>query len=289
MVVGILLSIFARLNHKYVTITMIFNFSGTGNSRWAAMYLAKALKEKVVNIADAMKADSNGEPIVYDNLESIGFVFPVNGWMPPKIVRQFVKKLKIQNAERVYCYVIMTAGDCIGNAMDVMKKDLQSVGLDLHAAFSLIMPESYVCLPGFNTDDEEKAKWKLNDAAHDIEIYTEYIIHRRKGVSQITKGPVPWILTYILGIPFNKMFISDKPFKVSATKCTHCGTCAKVCPVGNISYNNDKLPVWKCDGTCTNCMACYHHCPVHAIDHRTTKNKGQYVFPEARMQKLDED
>ena len=254
---------------------MIFNFSGTGNSRWAANYLATALKDEVCNIAEHASQQAASTDFADRQFDSVGFVFPVNGWMPPKIVRTFVQNLKLKNPGKTYCYVVMTAGDCIGKAMDIMRKDLKQAGLELHAAFSLIMPESYVCLPGFNVDDPYKAKYKQNEAARNLEIYTEYIIYKRKGVEQVTKGPVPWILTYVLGIPFNKLFITDKPFTVDEQRCTHCGKCAQVCPVKNIVW--DGTPKWKKDGTCTNCMACYHHCPQHAINHRTTKNKGQYV------------
>ncbi|MCQ2128533.1 MAG: EFR1 family ferrodoxin [Bacteroidaceae bacterium] len=257
---------------------MIYYFSGTGNSRWAAEYIANATNDKLASIADAMTV--GGSQIAErGNDNVVGFVFPVNGWMPPKIVRQFIKHLNIHNAEHCYIYCVMTAGDNIGEAMSVMRKDLNAAGLHLDSAFSLIMPESYVCLPGFNVDDENKKRWKLSQAKRDVEIISEYIIHRRKGIEQLTKGPVPYILTYVLGIPFNKLFISDKPFKVDEERCIRCGKCVETCPVKNINGGKGKLPSWKKDGTCTNCMACYHHCPQHAINHRTTKKKGQYVCP----------
>ena len=258
---------------------MIYYFSGTGNSRWAAEYIAKAANDKLANIADCINGTNDESVNDIHSADAIGFVFPVNGWMPPRIVRDFVKNLKIHNNGKCYIYCIMTAGDNIGEAMTVFRKDLGKVGLHLDAAFSLIMPESYVCLPGFNTDDNDKANWKLSQAKREIEIISEYIIHKRKGVEQITKGPVPFILTYILGGPFNKWFVSDKPFTVDTSKCTQCGKCAELCPVKNIEGGKGKSPVWKKNGTCTNCLACYHHCPQHAINHRTTKNKGQYVCP----------
>ena len=257
---------------------MIYYFSGTGNSRWAAEYLAKATNDKLTNIADVMTSE-NHHVAERGNDNVIGFVFPVHGWMPPQIVRKFIKLLNIHNASHCYTYCLMTAGDNIGEAMTLMREDLKKVGMHLDAAFSLIMPESYVCLPGFNVDDKNKESWKLSQAKRDVEIISEYIIHKRKGVEQVTKGPVPWILTHILGEPFNSLFISDKPFKVDESLCVKCGKCADVCPVKNIIGGNGHVPAWKKDGTCTNCMACYHNCPQHAINHRTTKNKGQYVCP----------
>ncbi len=252
---------------------MIFYFSGTGNSRWAAEKIAEALDEQMYEIGEMMLAK---ERVTIMPNERVGFVFPVNGWMPPKIVREFVSRLQVLGDQH-YCYCLMTAGDSIGEAMHVMKNDLLMIGLQLKAGFTLIMPESYVCLPGFYTDKPQKEQKKKRRAQ---ELLSEYIteINEGKNVWHLVKGFMPFVLTYVLGIPFNKVLVTDKPFRVDATRCTHCGRCAKVCPIKNIVMNDENMPTWKRDGTCTNCMACYHHCPVHAINHWTTKNKGQYYY-----------
>ena len=256
---------------------MIYYFSGAGNSRWAAEYLAKATNDKLTNIADVLNTAHDLLPSSADE-GSIGLVFPVHGWMPPKIVRRFVNGLKATNASKRYIYCVMTAGDSVGDAMTIMRKDLAKVGLHLDAAFSLIMPEAYVCLPGFNTDDKNKEAWKLSQAKRDIEIISEYVIHKRKGAEQLVKGAVPWLMTYVVGAFFNNHLVTDKPFTVDAQLCKSCGKCADCCPVKNIEMVGGH-PEWKKNGTCTNCMACYHHCPQHAINHRTTKKKGQYTCP----------
>lgn len=257
---------------------MIFYFSGTGNSRWAAEYIANAANDKTTDIAEILR-NPEKLPLEVSNETQIGFVFPVHGWMPPKIVRQFIKCIKVLNQSKCYIYCLMTCGDNIGEAMSLFRKDLKKAGLHLDSAFSLIMPESYVCLPGFDVDTPEDTKWKLSKAKHDIEIISEYVIHKRQGADLLTKGPVPFLLTYALGMPFTKFLVNDKPFTVDAGKCIKCGKCAQVCPVNNVIGGSGQTPSWKRNGSCTDCLACYHNCPQHAINHRTTNKKGQYICP----------
>jgi ferredoxin len=60
-------------------------------------------------------------------------------------------------------------------------------------------------------------------------------------------------------------------------KCTGCGTCARVCAVGNIEIVHAR-PVWQ--NRCENCLACYNWCPTNAI-HGALANKGyHYHHPD---------
>ena len=60
--------------------------------------------------------------------------------------------------------------------------------------------------------------------------------------------------------------------------CTHCGICAKVCPVGNIVMK-DGRPTWS--DKCEQCMACLQWCPVEAIQFgRRTAGRRRYRHPE---------
>ena len=63
---------------------MIFYFSGTGNTKWAAARLAAATHEDLIPIAPYMRADDSShniaEPFILKENERLGFVFPVHGW-----------------------------------------------------------------------------------------------------------------------------------------------------------------------------------------------------------------
>lgn len=259
---------------------MIFYFSGTGNTEWAARYIAEQIGERLIDMAKEV----NGECLytLNDN-ERIGFCFPVHGWQPPNIVKRFVGKLAFENAGHNYCYALCTCGDSVGHTMKMLKKRLSGCGLELHSSFSLIMPESYVCLPFMYTDTEEREADKIAMAKTDIADYADIIKNRVKGVERLVKGVAPLLFSYVIGAYFNKMMITDKPFAVDTDKCMGCGKCVSVCPTGNIVPAADKTPVWKHDGSCTCCLACYHHCATHAINYgKRTKKRGQYYFKETK-------
>lgn len=257
---------------------MLFYFSGTGNSRWVAETIADAIKEPLINIADYSDGNDDIETYLKSN-ERIGFCFPIHGWQPPRIVRNFIKRLNIITTGNHYCYAICTCGDNAGKAMNILAGELGKKGLVIHSAFSLIMPETYVCLPFMYTDTKEREHEKILKVSNKLLGITDIINERKASAYQITEGPVPWILTYIIGAFFNKFMITDAPFHTDAHVCKRCGVCKKVCPTKNIYYDTDGLPRWKSNGNCTCCLACYHHCPVHAINYgRITKTRGQYFF-----------
>ena len=72
---------------------MIFYFSGVGNSKCVAHKLADALQDKVLPIAEEIRKEAVYTPM---KGERVGFVFPVYGWEPPKIVLGIIRKMQMQ-------------------------------------------------------------------------------------------------------------------------------------------------------------------------------------------------
>lgn len=275
---------------------MIFYFSGTGNTKWAASKLASATHEDLISIAPYMRADDSShtlaEPFILKENERLGFVFPVHGWRVPKLVREFIGKMKVQRAEPdaagslPFTYCVCTAGDSIGltieNLNEVISQNpsLQALGItEVKSSYSLIMPESYVGLPFMDVDPKEKEIWKKSKSAQELAVICEEIFDRKEGVSQLVKGPIPWFFTKVVGGFFENVLITDKRFHVEKDKCVKCGICANVCPVGDIKGGHGEYPEWLHHKDCLTCFTCYHHCPHHAIEFgKQTQKKGQYYF-----------
>lgn len=264
---------------------MIFYFSGTGNTRWAAQKVAAATADRLVNIAEEMLAAETAQAsdpqftytLAQD--ERIGFFFPVHGWRPPRLVLDFLDRLNLTNADSHYAYVVCTAGDNVGEAVSILEKRLQTMGIKIDSAISLIMPESYVGLPFMDVDTPAKEQCKKMEADNKLTRFIADIMECRSGVRDITIGHWPRINSRLIGSVFVKKLVTDRPFHVVADRCLHCGKCASVCPVANIHFEKGGEPSWLHNGKCLSCFACYHHCPTHAIEYGgRTKKKGQYYF-----------
>ena len=280
---------------------MIFYFSGTGNTKWAAAKLAAATHDNLISIAPYMRADDTKhdmtEPFTLQEDERLGFVFPVHGWRVPRLVREFIANLKIQRAEnsedgkkeetrRPFVYCVCTAGDSIGltieNLNEVISSNPSLAALGITAvdsSYSLIMPESYVGLPFMDVDPKEREIRKKEEAAQELAVVCEEIFNRKQGVNRLVKGPIPWFFTKVVGGFFEKVLITDKRFHVEKDRCVKCGICANVCPVGDIKGGHGAYPEWLHHKDCLTCFTCYHHCPHHAIEFgKQTRKKGQYFF-----------
>lgn len=286
---------------------MIFYFSGTGNTKWAASKLAAATREDLISIASYMRADDSShnlaEPFILKENERLGFVFPVHGWRVPKLVREFISKMKILREpsdasggnkakaddclkNRPFAYCVCTAGDSIGltieNLNEVISQNpsLQALGItEVSSSYSLIMPESYIGLPFMDVDPKEREIRKKENAAQELAVVCEEIFDRKEGISRLVKGPIPWFFTKVVGGFFENVLITDKRFHVEKDRCVKCGICANVCPVGDIKGGHGEYPVWLHHKDCLTCFTCYHHCPHHAIEFgNQTQKKGQYYF-----------
>lgn len=268
---------------------MIFYYSGCGDSRWVAQELSRRLEQELFFIPQELKGNCL---YTLKGNEPLGFVFPTYAWRPPLIVRQFVQKMRIDSSDRnPYTFMVTTCGDSIGRADKIFVRLLQrSLSLPLQAAYSIIMPETYVNLPGFILDSKQNEESKLALAQTNLPIIADFLKHKDTEIN-VKRGKTPWLNSSIVAWLFEKLLITDRRFKVEQ-QCIGCGKCSEVCPADNItmeplpgqpsSFNTSKVmlkPQWH--GRCLSCMACYHYCPTNAIQWgNATKGKGQYHFPE---------
>lgn len=281
---------------------MLFYLSCTGNTRWLAHELGRATGERVVDMARAMRsngadapdatsapndgtahAQSEGETYTLAEGERLGFCFPVHGWRPPFLVRQFVRQLRITNAEGHYTYAFATCGDDVGLTFDYLQHDLHAAGLHADSVFSIIMPESYLFPIVDAIDRPDVAEQKKAHARELLPTLLPYIKERARGGRHINRSRWPRTNSRMLGSLFLRWWVTDKPFGVAADRCRRCGLCARVCPTGNID-SSDGTPRWLHTGRCLTCFACYHHCPAHAVTYgwRTPQTHRQYYFDKTR-------
>ncbi len=256
---------------------MVFYFSCTGNTKWAAEYMAHITGEPLINISSAI-AETH---FLTAPGERVGFCFPIHGWRPPIYVRNFISRLRIttDNGEQPFCYAVCTAGDTVGEGMKLFKQDCKKAGIKVDCCISLLMPESYVGLPFMDVDKKENELHKKEQARKELQTFSDAIMKNTHGIEKIHTGNWPRTNTRFLGKIFLNHIITDKHFHINKERCTGCGRCIKSCPVANMSADSNGFPQWMHSGKCLSCFACYHHCPVRAIEYgMRTKGKGQYYY-----------
>ncbi len=243
---------------------MIYYFSGTGNSRAVARRLGELLGCEVSEI------NPTDETPNLSPTEDLGLVFPVYAWGLPRPVERFIAHLPNTS----YLWAVMTCGDDMGYADRVLDNCLcRSRKRRADAVYSVAMPNTYVCLPGFDVDAPDVASGKVSRTAVRLPEIARSIrgrIHCR----DVVRGVFPWLKTYLLRPLFNRFLITDKCFRTDEARCTRCGLCQKLCPTQNIRLTAKGVR-WG-QTQCVGCLRCYHSCPARAIDWgRTTHGKGQ--------------
>lgn len=251
---------------------MIVWFSGTGNSRFVAERLAADLGDRMLRLSPGL------EQICPDDRRVI-WVCPVYSWGLPPHVRSAMRRVEVGSSGVVH-HLVLTCGDDVGLTPQMWRKDMQKRSMTAGLAFSVTMPNNYVCLPGFDVDSREVADAKLAQAPQRIGEISRLIAAWRVGMEakdDVVRGRFAWMKTRVIYPWFVRYAMSPKPFRYTGA-CISCGKCAAVCPLCNVDMrHNDgrKYPEW--GSYCALCLACYHVCPRHAVEYGSaTESKGQY-------------
>lgn len=259
---------------------MIFYFTGTGNSAYVASHLATQTQERLISIFDVWQ--SRQWHYTLQPEECLGFVFPVYAWGPPALFMECVRKLLITGNTHPYCYMVCTCGDDCGCTCSLFSKALSEKGWKLAGGFSVTMPNTYVCLPGFDIDDAHTTRQKLETLPQRLADIVRALREKEHRLD-VYEGKFPRLKSYVLRPLFNRFLVSDRPFHTNSD-CNGCSLCERVCPMRNIQVTNE-TPRW--NGQCTGCLRCYHKCPRHAIEFGTqTRRKGQYSAPMAATPRM---
>lgn len=252
---------------------LIYYFSATGNSLEISRRIAKELGDCIIK---PMTAQVPVEPVGGDS-EAVGFVFPVfyNGL--PRLVKRFAEKLAIYPG--TYCFAIANSGGTRANPLGMLEDILTEKGIRLSYADEVRMPGNYIV--GHQTPSPENiirllaaAVVKVNKISRGIAGgERKPVIRKAEFWSKITNR------VYL----YKNINVWDDEF-LTTDKCTGCGLCAKVCPVGNIKMR-DRRPVWQ--HACEHCLACIHWCPCEAIEYGgKTAGRRRYRNPNIRIEDI---
>ena len=248
---------------------MIFYFSGTGNSRYAARLIGKKTGDRVVSINEVIK---NGRKERFHSEKPLIVVCPVYAWKIPRIVEKFMRETTFSGNKNTY--FILTCGDSTGGAWYFARKTCLEIGLNFMGAKSIVMPENYIAL--FKVPDKAHADTIIKKAVPGILSAAEQI-KNDKPLPIEKKALLGRLVSPLVSAFFYRLIISAKGF-YATDACTGCGKCAELCTLNNLTLQGGR-PLW---GTnCTHCMACICGCPFEAIEYKNkTKGKPRYYCIE---------
>lgn len=260
---------------------MIFYFSATGNSYYAAKKLADATNDTLYSIPDCVKAGKSTFQVAKG--ENVGIVCPTYYFGLPAIVHSFLCSLMLTNAEESYFYALFTCGSETGNIVKQYTSLMKLKVVPVHAIFDLPMVDNFVTM--FDVDAPEVIEKKLDAADAALADITAKILRKEVGFFNSHKGKLAGLKTSIL-YPRYATGRRTKKFTVSPS-CIGCGRCAKFCPVNAISMREDMVPVWVAE-QCSLCLGCVNGCPAHAIQYgKGTKKHGRYMNPRVTLPEPD--
>ena len=238
---------------------MIFFLTGTGNSFYVAKRIAAATGDRCASITQAFDA---GAPF---SEERVGIVCPVYNHDLPPLVKRFLQTVTIDTP---YLFLVLTYGNRAGGAQQIAREFLEAQGLSASYINTLLMVDNW--LPGY--DIAEECAMDKHTEEHLAEICAD-VVQRRTFLLPATDEE---LAIYQRGIEKYGAIFEDidflRGFLTITDACTHCGTCARVCPSRCIHIANDEngnVTVERLAESgliCTACLGCAHACPAYAIN-----------------------
>lgn len=253
---------------------MIFCFSATGNSQYAAERIASVTEEKIISINVAIK--DNHYDFDVSNEEYIGFVLPTFAYTLPGVAAQYIEKMQLTGVSNQYVYGVFTCGAGTGDESGALRDLLASKGIGYNGGYGIAMIDNYIIWSSIPSDEMisrrlDAVDMKLNDIAASIKAKLPADVGGRVRDAYM---------------PLEHIKNGNTKFTVSNT-CTSCGLCSEQCPTGCIKLSENGKPYW--DGECTMCLGCLHRCPAAAIDYgRDTAGKRRYINPRVIIQTKNE-
>ena len=250
--------------------TVIFYYTGTGNSLWSARLLAAKLDDAVVRPlkgADVLAAGDAG---------AVGFVFPVHMWGVPGPVKEFAERLALR--PDTYLFALAVNAGQVARTLVQLGEILARRGLTLAAGYDIVLPSNYI--PWGGPGPQEKRQARIDAARAKIAAAAQVIAAGDAGA--VERGP--WwqrlAFTALYRLTYNQVPRMDKDFWCDE-RCDSCGTCARVCPAANIDMKKGR-PEWR--HRCEQCLACIQWCPREAIQFgKRTPAYERYHHPEITL------
>lgn len=216
--------------------TGVFCFTGSGHSLRVAEYIAEKLNSRVCMI-DSKK------PASAEELQSAVVVFPVYCQNIPQPVKDFLKKLRTENAALIATYGKISCGNVLAEAKGLVR------GRVIAGA---CVPIGHTFLNG-SADFDHTA----------LEPLFERIENPREAIIPTKRKSI-----FADFLPDWRSRLSVKIIR--AGSCIGCNVCGRSCPMGAIKNGTT-------NNKCIRCLRCVASCPQKALSFKNSFVLQKYL------------
>ena len=249
---------------------MVLYFSGTGNSKFAAEFIADEINDQCVSLNYVLK---HNEPPEFASRKPFVICAPIHAGRFPAVVMKLLSKATFSGPRKVYFVATLSSKTCSVAAS--LKELAKNKHLEFGGLFFVTMPNNYVL--GGNVPDHHEAEYQVKYVVVPRLLEVAYVIKNDDIMPEDNANPVVSAVSGSVNVMFNKFTVTSERFVVS-DDCYVCGKCVEACPVNNIIIINGD-PLFR--KRCVNCYACINRCPRKAINiGKRTENFNRYVCPE---------
>lgn len=230
---------------------VVLFFTGTGNS----LYIARQLAGKDGEILSIPQLVKNKQYEI--EADEIGLVYPIYGHMPPHMVREFIKKVRLNSR---YKFAVLTYGNRKCNAVEIWDDISRKAGNAFDYIASIVMVDNW--LPNFDMNEQMKVDKHI---PQNLACISKDVNDNRRWLEPVTEEERQQHQEFLKrsGIDAKNGFILKSENCFTATDaCIACGICTYVCPRGNYDLKSGGVEM---QGDCEFCFACIQNCPQRAI------------------------
>ena len=233
--------------------TRIYYFTGTGNSLHVARKLAAHIENSSVEpMSRLAKRGGSDEP---EDLAAVGFVFPVYFDRIPDIVRTAIAGSLLPTG--AYLFAVSVSGEPTGNAVVELGRLLQSKGLRLGYGLNVALADNSIIM----RTSPETTERRFAEFDEQVGAIADSIRARSRNDYEAARSTRLAVMGPVNRFGFDYLY-QARQRTVDEARCSRCGLCVKLCPVGNIVLTDGVVSI---GSDCQLCFACLNWCPDAAI------------------------